>query len=63
MRCPFCNSEKSFFIDYEGEPKKYYDSTGKAKKAVILKDQDEKNIEEMLRNEEDKENQQIKLEI
>jgi len=29
MRCPFCNSEKSLFLDYEQEAKKYFDSTGK----------------------------------
>lgn len=28
MKCPFCNSNQSLFVDYEKEEKKYFDSTG-----------------------------------
>lgn len=27
MKCPFCNSVKSIFSDYESEPHKYFDTT------------------------------------
>jgi len=32
MRCPFCNSQKGLFKDYELEPKQYFDSTAGRKK-------------------------------
>jgi hypothetical protein len=29
MKCPFCNSNKSQFADYELEPHSYFDTTNK----------------------------------
>ena len=29
MKCPFCNSQTSNYIDYENEAKSYFDTTGK----------------------------------
>ena len=31
MKCPFCNSETSTYLDYELEAKQYFDTSGKIK--------------------------------